>query len=133
VATITDNASGENTKITVRTSKAIDGHFDGGFRWGGEGDTMPTTLIKSIIVQSEEKQLFVPLSAYSDLGDPHKISLKRNTAGFEITITGGDAGGSYNAVLVFEGGWLTYRRVAHGEFPDQAWEETRYFYNILDN
>lgn len=133
VATITKHVAGDDLKVTVKTSKTADGLFKEGFRWGGEDAMAPPTLITSIVVRSGTDKLFVPLSAYSDLGDPRRISLKPSANGFELAIAGGDAGVAYNAVLVFEDGWLTRRRVAHGEFPDEAWEETKYTYNTLDN
>ena len=131
VATITEHVG--NLKVIVKTSKTASGLFKEGFRWGGEDAMAPMTLITSIVVQSGANKLFVPLSAYSDLGDPHRISLRISAAGFKLAIAGGDAGVAYNAVLVFEQGWLTRRRVAHGEFPDEAWEETKYAYNTLNN
>lgn len=133
VASITKHVSGGDLKITVQTSKTAGSPFKEGFRWGGEDAIAPLTLITSIIVQSGADKIFVPLSAYSDLGDPRRISLKTIGTGVELTITGGDAGVAYSAVLVFKEGWLTHRRVAHGEFPDEAWEETKYVYNTLNN
>lgn len=133
MATITDHVDGGDLKVTVKTSKTAGSFFKEGFRWGGEDSLVPPTLVTSIVVQNGADRLFIPLSAYSDLGDPRKIYLKPSTTGFELVIAGGDAGVAYNAVLVFEKGWLTRRRVAHGEFPDEAWEETRYAYNTLDN
>lgn len=133
VATITEQGVGGDLIVTVKTNKTAAGPFKDGFRWGGEGSMAPLTLITSIVVQSGADELFVPLSAYSDLGDPRRISLKTTATGFELVIAGGDAGVAYNAVLVFKKGWLTRRRVAHREFPDEAWEETRYAYNTLDN
>lgn len=133
VATITGHVASGNLKVTVKTSRTAGGHFKGGFRWGGEDAMAPLTLITSIVVQSGADELFVPLSAYSDLGDPRRISLKASATGFELAIAGGDAAVAYNAILVFKEGWLTRRRVAHGEFPDEAWEETKYAYNTLNN
>lgn len=132
-ATITKHVAGGDLKVTVKTSKTGGSPFKEGFRWGGENSAAPSTLITSVSVQSGADRLFVPLSAYSDLGDPHRISIKTNGADFELAIAGGDAGVAYNAFLVFEKGWLIRRRVAHGEFPDEAWEETKYAYNTLDN
>lgn len=132
-ATITKHVASGDLKVTVKTSKTGGSPFKEGFRWGGEDSVAPATLITSVAVQIGAEKLFVPLSAYSDLGDPRQISLKPNAAGFELTIAGGDAGVAYNAVLIFEKGWLMRRRVTHGEFPDQAWEETQYAYNTLDN
>lgn len=133
VASISKRVSGDDFKVTVKTSKATGSLFKEGFRWGGEDAMVPPTLITSIVVQNGANKIFVPLSAYSDLGDPRRISLKSSAAGVELAIAGGDAGVAYNAVLVFEKGWLTRRRVANGEFPEQAWEETRYAYNTLNN
>lgn len=133
MATIAEHVAGYDLKVTVKASSTADGFFKEGFRWGGEDSTAPTTLITSVVVQSGANKLFVPLSAYSDLGDPHQISLKPIANGFELAIAGGDAGVSYNAVLVFEKGWLIRRQVVHGEFPDEAWESTQYAYNTLDN
>lgn len=133
VAIITKHVAGGDLKVTVKTSKTAGGFFKEGFRWGGEDAVAPPTLIASIVVQSGADKLFVPLSAYSDLGDPRRVSLKTSATGFEIAISGGDAGVAYNAVLVFEDGWLIRRRVAHGEFPNEAWEETKYAYNTLNN
>lgn len=132
-ATITKHVVGGDLKVTVKTIKTGGSPFKEGFRWGGEDSVAPPTLIALIAVQSGEDKLFVPLSAYSDLGDPSQISLKSNGDGFELVIAGGDAGVAYNAVLVFEKGWLIRRRVVHGEFPDEAWEETKYSYNTLDS
>ncbi|MCC7634430.1 hypothetical protein [Stenotrophomonas rhizophila] len=133
MATIDEHATGRGFKVTVKTSKAADSLFKEGFRWGGEDTSAPPNLITSIVVQSGADKLFVPLSSYSDLGDPRRITLKPSATGFELAIAGGDAAVAFNATLVFEKGRLTRRRVAHGEFPDQAWEETRYAYNTLDN
>ncbi|WP_152979630.1 hypothetical protein [Stenotrophomonas daejeonensis] len=133
VGSVTVHFAGGDLKVTVKTSKAADGLFKEGFRWGGEDAVSPLTLTTSIVVQSGAEKLFVPLSAYSDLGDPRRISLSANATGFELAIIGGDAGVAYNAVLVFEDGWLIRRRVTHGEFPDEAWEETKYAYNTLNN
>lgn len=133
MATITKHAEGGDIRVAVKTSKTDVSLFKNGFRWGGEDAVAPSTLITSIVVQNGEGILFVPLSAYSDLGDPRQISLKPEADGFELAIAGGDAGVAYNAVLVFKKGWLMRRRVVHGEFPEQAWEETQYSYNTLDS
>ncbi len=104
-----------------------------GFRWGGEEKEAPRVLISAIHITIRGKAVFLPLSAYSDLGDPHKATVHATRTGFVLTITGGDAAGSYKAVLVFKNGELVRRHVSSGEFPDEAWEETVYKYNHISD
>ena len=132
-ATLATHVDGVDIKVSVKTRKTDDSPYKEGFRWGGEGSSAAPTMITLVVVQRGAERLFVPLSAYSDLGDPRKIFLKSRTVGFELDIFGGDAGVAYNATLIFENGWLIRRRVAHGEFPDEAWEEPQYAYNTLNN
>jgi hypothetical protein len=132
-ASVAMKGRGGLVKATLGTSKAASTPFRDGFRWGGEGTQAPVSLMTLIVVQVGPDKLYVPLSAYSDLGDPRRVSLNPAPLGFELLVSGGDAGAGYTAVLVFEKGWLTRRRVTHGEFPKQVWEETRYAYNKLDN
>jgi hypothetical protein len=75
-------------------------------------------------------RVFVPISAYSDLGNPRSSTIETADKGFQIVVRGGDAATSYKATLVFEGGLLRSRKVVNGEFPDEAWEETIYSFNV---
>lgn len=132
-ALISTRISGDDFQVSVRTSEASAIPFKEGFRWGGEGSMAPSHLITSVSVVKGKEKIFVPISSYSDLGDPHEIYLNPTSSGFDLTIIGGDAGVAYRAILVFEQEWLVRRRVVHGEFPDQAWEETKYAYNNIDS
>jgi hypothetical protein len=97
-------------------------------RWGHELKK-PKTIITSIDVLLGSKKLFVPLSAYSDLSNPKKVSLEISKYGFHILIAGGSASTFYNAELIFKNGFIHRRIVRHGEFPEVAWEETVYSFN----
>jgi hypothetical protein len=108
--------------------------LEGGIMWGSEsGETPPPTLIKSIFVRQSGHKFLVPLSAYADLRDPRIVTIAATAEGFDVTITGGDAGEAYDAVLSFGKRFIVHRRVLSREFPDQAWEETTYSFNTLNN
>lgn len=78
------------------------------------------------------KEIFVPLSAYVDLGDPRALSVEVNGDEFVIKIAGGETGESYIASITVRDGWIASRRVSSRTFPQEAWEETRYKYNLGD-
>lgn len=104
--------------------------------WGGceENASLPRKTINAIVVMKNKQQIFIPFSAYADLGDPGSIELKKVSAQeFQLTIIGGDAGSSYKATLVFKDNEIFSRKVVSGEFPEDAWEETRYKFNHLNN
>ena len=102
--------------------------FRSGWRWGVEGGD-PTTVITGLDIQLDAVQLFIPISVYCDLSNPRSATLRRVGKTYEITIAGGDAAGAYRATLKFNGKWIRSKKVAHGEFPDEAWEETTYSFN----
>jgi len=94
--------------------------------WGGDDLHMPDTLVSGMDVRIDNVIVFIPLSAYADLGNPNAVSLNIKGSAFDIIIKGGDASGSYKATLVFSDGCLRKRKVTGGEFPDKAWEEAVY-------
>ena len=108
--------------------------YNKAYLWGGDEASPPKTIIKAITVVRNGVVVFIPLSAYADLGDPISISLlKRPAHGFRLIISGGDGGGSYRATLDFKTNEIARRKVVSGEFPKDAWEETTYAFNHLNN
>lgn len=104
------------------------------YTWGGDDMTSPKRIIKKVTVLRNGQSLFIPLSAYADLGNLRKISLlKISSRGFRLTISGGDAAGSYDAMLDFKKDAISRRRVVSGEFPKEVWEETTFSFNHLNN
>lgn len=101
-------------------------------RWGTEG-RIPASIVARVGVRVGAKEVFVPLSAYCDLANPSKVSVEFLSAeDYRVVIKGGEASTSYGAELFFHGDQITRRKVIHGEFPLEAWEETRYSFNNSD-
>jgi len=126
-------------KVEVRLKKVTpDYPYRRALLWGGdliseEDVVMPKVLISTIYVLAGKKKLIIPLSAYSDLGNPSQVFIKSTSKGFQIIIRGGDAGTAYDAVLKFDARTITGRKVSHGEFPEQVWEETVYSFISEDS
>lgn len=125
---------GSRIEVTAKLLKTDAGFpFRAGWLWGSE-DTAPASVISELAVMVDGTHLFVPLSAFVDLGDPRTIKVDRGDQQFTVVIKGGDAAASYTATLTFsDSKVLMRRRVEHGEFPEQAWEETRYTFNTDAN
>ena len=80
------------------------------------------------------KKILIPLSAYADLGNPTEVYLKKLPShGFRLILQGGDAAGSYRAILDFKEDEIFHRKVVSGEFPKEVWEETVFSFNHLNN
>ena len=97
----------------------------------GEERKCPDTSIGSLEVSYETDYIYIPLSAFVDLGNPKEIeihNIQNKISDFNIQIIGGDASTSYKAVLKFSNNALIARSVHHGEFSDDVWEETSYHF-----
>jgi len=124
------------TSVTVKLQKAKltpQYPYKHASMWGGDLSVMPKTVITSIDVLIGKGKTYVPLSAYSDLGDPGQVLLEKTQRGFKLHITGGDAASSYKAELQFGSEDIQRRRVCHGEFPTEVWEETMYSFISKDS
>lgn len=121
--------------VSVETVQRPHGYvYANAYMWGGDETTPPKRIIKSITILRNGQTLFVPLSAYADLGSPRKILLQKlPDSGFRLIINGGDAGGSYSAMLDFNRNEISRRKVVSGEFPQEVGEETTFSFNHLDN
>lgn len=103
------------------------------WRWGSE-NSCPRAFVGALEVKVMGMPVFVPLSAFADLGNPRDVRIEsHNGNGFAVILTGGDAATSYTASLEFRDNLLSERMVRHGEFPDQSWERTLYKFNIGEN
>jgi hypothetical protein len=125
--TATDHL-GREFKATIRSIPTpIEFPYKHGFRWGAE-TSKPERIIQSAEVRRSNSVIFVPLSAFADLGNPDSIRLEMDRKGFRILITGGDASTAYEATLTFNDDFVVRRKVASLSFPRTAWEETVYSY-----
>ena len=75
---------------------------------------------------ADQKLIFVPLSAFGDLGDVMSVSFSSIARGFRVSFHGGNTAASYDATLLFERGVLLRREVRLRELPDERWEKARY-------
>lgn len=128
-------ATSDSVSVQVETIEPpSDFTYRNAYTWGGDETTPPKRIIKAITVLRNGESLFIPLSVYADLGSPRKISLlKLPSKGFRLTISGGDAAGSYDAMLDFKKNEIFRKRVVSAEFPKEVWEETIFSFNHLNN
>jgi hypothetical protein len=102
--------------------------YKGAFLWGGDVGELPGSVVISIHVFADDKNILVPLSAYSDLGDVHYASLEASDKGFSLNLHGGETATGYDAKLEFENGHLVSRDIESREFPQQVKETTKYLF-----
>jgi len=71
------------------------------WRWGVE-DTCPKTFISALEVKTGDKPIFIPISAFADLGNPRTVRIEpcKEKNCFVVTIVGGDAATSYSASVM---------------------------------
>lgn len=104
------------------------------WRWGSEGEC-PRTVLARLEVRWRGQEVFTPVSALADLGNPQRISLRKQRDGFDVVVEGGDAATSYKSLLeyrhdrVADEMRIVRRVVRHAEFPDEVWEETKYAFH----
>jgi len=129
VATLSGTTTdGNRVQTIIKTSPVNkDCSFRPSFGWGWDERHGPKVIINSFEIVIKEERSILPLSAYSDLGDPRNVEFKARGDGFTLVIVGGGvgAGDSYYAELIFERGYLRRRKVFSKNFPE-AWEETTY-------
>lgn len=133
------------TKLTLSRSDSVDASvetirtpneyiYSKAFMWGGDEATPPKSIVRTLTVSRNGEKVFIPVSAYSDLGTLRSISLNRvSEQRFQLVVRGGDAAGSYVATLEFKGKEIVRRKVLSGEFPKEVWEATTYSFNHLNN
>jgi len=88
---------------------------------------MPCSLTEEIRVLVNAKEVFIPRSAYADLGDISTAELTMRNGLMMLTITGGDASESYVAELRFRHDRLLERRLYSGENTKRPLEVSRYY------
>jgi hypothetical protein len=94
--------------------------------WGGDVGEPVQFVLSSIQISQNERAVFVPLSAYSDLGDVKFASLEPTNEGFVLHLHGGNTATSYDVAFIFSHGYLRTRTVRLRELPNERWEKTRY-------
>jgi hypothetical protein len=121
------DVSGAPITVTV-TQLRVDSSYPyhNALLWGGDIGELPQSVVSEVRVLKGGKTIFVPMSAYGDLGDVKSLSFDSIKRGFRVSLHGGNTAASYDATLFFEGGVLTRREVRVRELPDERWEKTTY-------
>jgi hypothetical protein len=98
--------------------------------WGSDWND-PHTIVASIKLWANKSEITVPLSSYADISNANLAELTSTLSGYRLTIQGGDAATSYEEMLDFCESSVLRRRVKSGEFPDQGWEMTIYWTDVV--
>jgi hypothetical protein len=118
---------GSAVRVTVEQTKLETSYpYKGALLWGGDVGSLPQTILSAIEINADKKTIFIPLSAYSDLGDVKAASFATTPQGFVLNFHGGHTAASYDATLTFSMDYLVSRIVALREFPDERRERTTY-------
>ena len=114
-----------NEYEAVLTMRRYSADYDSGL-WYGGAESRPRWVVRNLSLTYRGRQVPLKRGVYSDLAEVNQIRFVRRQGEMVLVIDGGDAGDSYVAYLFFRGGRLKRRRVEHGEFPKNFYEETRY-------
>jgi hypothetical protein len=93
--------------------------------WGAN-DNFPITYIKKLSLSVENSKFWIPVKAYSDLGNITMAEVKENQHAIVVIIRGGLASDAYYATFVFIDGKMRKRTVRSEQLPDQQWEKTTF-------
>jgi hypothetical protein len=114
------------TEVVVRAEVGVPKASDCmGWRWGAESEC-PKTALVNVVIKVGGEEIFVPRSAFADLGTPSRINLKSSASSVNVIVAGGDAATAYTATLIFSRTELKRRKVFGKEFKQTAWEDTTY-------
>lgn len=120
-------SNGKNVVVVLQQTKLSESFpYKHGMLWGADDMRLPQSILTLIDVQIGKDQVFIPVSAYSDLGEVKSVSLNTITHGFCLQLHGGDTAASYDAMLTFKYDYLHSKKVTLREFPRQRWESTAY-------
>jgi hypothetical protein len=117
--------------VTIRTVRINRSHssFPTQFLW----DAKEATLISSLVITVNGKQVFVPRSVFLDVFDPHEASLELLSGRLTLRITEADASNSAFLLVYFDTTRVTQRMVFSQLDPNKATEDTRYSLKIVED
>lgn len=122
-----DRLAGRSLTVIISQAKIGDSYpYKDALLWGGDVGELPRTVMTAIRIDYGGEAVFVPISAFGDLGDIQRASLTVVRKGFILHLHGGNTAASYDATLRFDHGFITSRTVRLREFPDQTWEKTTF-------
>lgn len=77
-------------------------------------------------------EAYFPDFSYNFLSMPRSVKIREKKGQYAVVVAGGDASSSYMAEYTFVGDVLTKRRIVSKTFPDDAWEETTFKFNLSE-
>lgn len=96
--------------------------------------------VQRVTIQLNGSPVLIAQSAFEDLYSVSSMSIEEKGGALHLTMSGGDAGGSYLATFKIvhsrrmKGRYQLTERVHRlGEFPDEVWEKTIYRNTIWDD
>lgn len=121
---------GKKFSVSIFAKKPNLSSYGAPVLWGAE-QGRPDSVVTKLDARIDKRKVHIPFSAFADLANPTNISVDQSGNDVVLLINGGDGADAYTAELVFQQGrQLRKRRVSNGSFPDKAWEETRYSFNL---
>jgi hypothetical protein len=94
--------------------------------WWGGSEAAPSLIVRELTVAYKGAKVPLRQSVIGGLSNVYRIVWKKQPAGMELVIMGGDTSDSYRAYLTFVGGECISRRVEWTSFPVHTYEETRF-------
>ncbi len=131
----TQTASDGTVEVSIH-SRELKGGERGLIYWGCDEQCLPgTTAADRLTIRVGAHVLNATPSSYADLADIRHVAVHATRGGsdFEIVVEGADAAACYVARLRFRDGNIVDRMVRLCEFPDDAYQETNWHYNNLEN
>lgn len=122
-----DRVAGRSLNVVISQSRIRESYpYKEALLWGGDVGELPRTVMTGIRIDYGKEAVFVPVSAFGDLGDVQRASLAPEGRGFVLRLHGGNTAAAYDATLRFDRGFITSRTVRLREFPDQRWDKTTF-------
>ncbi|MGI4830053.1 MAG: hypothetical protein ACRYFU_17915 [Janthinobacterium lividum] len=126
--TIKENLSGQKAVVYLRTWAVPVQLTDKGVSFPQCTDSrIPCSLTEKLIVSLNGIPIFMPRSAYADLGDVSTIEMIRRKSSIELLVRGGDASEAYTAKLICKDGKLVARKLYSAEDGTRPLQISHYF------
>ena len=102
--------------------------------WGTVEGNSVGWLIKSSSIKVDGIIVKQPASLFSDFSNINEVTLLDSKFGYKLVLIGGDGAATYKAEISFDSnGWPLKKKVLHGGFPGEVWQETSYSFIRVDD
>ena len=93
----------------------------------------PFFKVSQLNISVDGQAIFVPRSVFSDLINPHEVSIKFKKNQFILSIYGADGAESYFLYVYFDRKKINRRSVYSSLIPDKPTQETYYWLRVLED